>query len=213
MQENGVGGFNGPDSVITGCRHNAAAGTLNANSIHLHFQEQRPYHWWIVIIREWQSTETTEAWALKCVCMYVSSQTCTAASHCRVIYDDGVENERRGRGGTLGQEAGPSHNAKDTHTHTQMNKHIKYPHASYLYTNSLAHCDPDTQGGYGSTRWPFIACCSHWQHTHIHSSEGYTEDWALSTAKTPNHRLWLRLTGLLLYIFSLYIQSALVSIS
>lgn len=121
------GGFNGPDSVITGCRHNAAASTLSANSIHLHFQEQRPYHWWIVIIREWQSTETTEAWAAKRVCTFVctpaveevSSQIHTAAPDSRIIYYNRNEYREMGWWRTLGQGAGlhPSH----PHTHTQIN--------------------------------------------------------------------------------------------
>lgn len=89
------GGFNDPDNVITGCHHNAAASKLNTNSIHLHFQEQRPNHWWIVIIREWQSTETTEAWTTKCVCVCtgrkvkehedVSSQMYTIALDSRIL--------------------------------------------------------------------------------------------------------------------------------
>lgn len=111
------GGFNGPDSVITGCHRNAAARALNTNSIHLHFQEQRPYHWWIVIIREWQSTETTEAWAAKCVCVWTPGIKSRSRRMCPLRYTllpetaglyitAGMNTERRNGEGTLGQWAG-----------------------------------------------------------------------------------------------------------
>lgn len=125
------GGFNGPDSVITGCRHNAAASTLSANSIHLHFQEQRPYHWWIVIIREWQSTETTEAWAAKCVCAFVctpaveevSSLIHTAAPDSRIVYYNSMNTER-----WVGEELWVREQGCILHTHTHTNKYTEYPH-------------------------------------------------------------------------------------
>lgn len=137
------GGFNGPDSVITGCRHNAAASTLSANSIHLHFQEQRPYHWWIVIIREWQSTETTEAWAAKCVCAFVctpaveevSSQIHTAAPDSRIIYYNRMNTERWDGEELWVREQGCILHTH-THTHTQINTQNTRTEYVYVFTNT-----------------------------------------------------------------------------
>ena len=128
------GGFNGPDSVITGCRRNAAAGALSANSIHLHFHEQRPYHWWIVIIREWQSAETTEAWAAKsvcaCACVCVWGLKSRSRRMCPLRFTllpktaglyitTGMSTGRRNGEGTVGQGASFTHS--HTHTHSQIN--------------------------------------------------------------------------------------------
>lgn len=174
------GGFNDPDSVITGCHHNAAASALNTNSIHLHFQEQRPNHWWIVIIREWQSTETTEAWTARRVWVLVvksrNGRMCplryTLLPRTAGLYITAKRNTERQDGErAMGQGAGLHHSYTDTHE----NKHTEYPHRArvrvHTHTNSLADCDPDTQRGCGSTHQPFIACCSDcWQaHTDTHS--------------------------------------------
>lgn len=130
----------------------------------------------------------------------------TAAPHNRIMYYGGIEYGEMAQGEDVWVMKQVLRTKTNTRMHTQMNKHREYSQTLYLYTNRLAHCDPDTHTQRLWLNSPAFYSTLLTLKTHTH-----TQVWALSAAKTQNHRL--RPSGLLLYIFSLYIQSTLLSIS
>lgn len=151
-----------------------------------------------------------------CVCVHTGSgRGVLSDTHCCPRQQDYIlqqyEYREMGWWRTLGQGAGlhPSH----PHTHTQINTQNTRTEYVYVFTN--------THKQFGSL-WPrhterlwlnspafysMLLTLLRLTHTHTHTGLGTI------CSQTLNHRLWLRQTGLLLYIFSLYIQSTLGCIS